>query len=304
MIKKLHNVLKYYFVEKPESDICYEKFPFHVLSSQDTIRYILKNQCSIARFGDGELDILLKNTKEDFQDVDEELKKCLKNVLLSSRQNLLVCLSSFITKNGIVAGLEPSTERYWRRWTNATLGELYALISSKNSVHASIYGDAHVTRPYMDWKYKSQHAQEIFLLLKQLWDGKNLLFIEGEYTRLGVGNDLFSNAKSIRRILCPPKNAFGKYKEIIREVEKNYKGELILMALGPTATILALYFAEKNIQAIDIGHIDIEYSWYLNKAKNKKAVYGKFTNEVTIGRSNIAMCDDKKYLSEIITSVK
>ncbi|MBW7986337.1 DUF1792 domain-containing protein [Lactobacillus helveticus] len=35
-----------------------------------------------------------------------------------------------------------------------------------------------------------------------------MLIIEGKYSRSGEGNNLFSNANSVSRIICPSKNAF------------------------------------------------------------------------------------------------
>lgn len=49
--------------------------------------------------------------------------------------------------------------------------------------------------------------------------------IEGEKSRLGVGNDLFEGAKSIRRILGPAQNAFDKYEELYNLAIK-YGGRL------------------------------------------------------------------------------
>ena len=40
-----------------------------------------------------------------------------------------------------------------------------------------------------------------FDTLKKIWENKNIIIVEGSQTRLGVGNDLFANTKSIRRIL-------------------------------------------------------------------------------------------------------
>ena len=58
--------------------------------------------------------------------------------------------------------------------------------------------------------------------MKKIWDERDVLIIEGYFTRCGIGNDLFNNSKSIKRILCPPKNAFLVYEKIINEF-KNLK---------------------------------------------------------------------------------
>ena len=44
--------------------------------------------------------------------------------------------------------------------------------------------------------------------LKTLWSGRDVVIIEGEKSRLGIGNNLFDNMKSIQRIICPVINAF------------------------------------------------------------------------------------------------
>ena len=46
----------------------------------------------------------------------------------------------------------------------------------------------------------------------------------------------------------------------------------MLIALGPTATILAYDLAEKGVQALDVGHIDIEYEWFLRKDRTHKKI--------------------------------
>ena len=94
-----------------------------------------------------------------------------------------------------------------------------------------------------------------------------------------------------------------RYDQIRDEVLRRYQDELVLIALGPTATILAADFAEHGIQAIDIGHVDIEYEWFLQRAKNKTAVAGKYTNEVVDGR-NVSACYEEEYLLQIVARIE
>ena len=58
-------------------------------------------------------------------------------------------------------------------------------------------------------------------------------------SRLGVGNDLFENTLEIKRIICPSKNAFQHYDEIIASAKLYNQEYLVLITLGQTATILA-----------------------------------------------------------------
>lgn len=75
-----------------------------------------------------------------------------------------------------------------------------------------------------------------------------------------MGNDLFDNARSIVRILCPAESAFDRYEEIYNEAIKQPKDKLFLIALGPTAGVLAYDLAMQGYQAIDLGHADLSYS--------------------------------------------
>ncbi|MDS7999103.1 GT-D fold domain-containing glycosyltransferase, partial [Streptococcus pneumoniae] len=76
-----------------------------------------------------------------------------------------------------------------------------------------------ISRPYMDLKDKTTSVAH-FEKLKQLWDERDILIVEGENSRSGVGNDLFDNAQSVERIICPSRNAYGKVQVIQETVEK------------------------------------------------------------------------------------
>ena len=73
-----------------------------------------------------------------------------------------------------------------------------------------VYGDAEITRPYMELQDKSP-SMKIFETFKSIFSEKKIIIIEGEYTRFGVGNDLLKKALSVQRILVPPINAFSAY---------------------------------------------------------------------------------------------
>ncbi|MDQ2920022.1 MAG: GT-D fold domain-containing glycosyltransferase, partial [Acidobacteriota bacterium] len=93
-------------------------------------------------------------------------------------------------------------------------------------------------------------------------------------------NDLFENAAGLSRLLCPAEDAFAKYDEILDASKKYGKDKLILIALGPTATILSYDLARSGYWAIDIGHIDVEYMWMLSKTQTKTKIKGRYVVEV------------------------
>lgn len=80
-------------------------------------------------------------------------------------------------------------------------------------------------------------AVQVFSQIRTLWTNKNVVVIEGELTRFGVGNDLLNDAASVKRIIGPAKNAFEKCDLIIEEARKQPEGTIFIVALGPAAKI-------------------------------------------------------------------
>lgn len=151
--------------------------------------------------------------------------------------------------------------------------------------------------------YKDKSAKTVEVKIKQLkriWENQEILIIEGEHTKLGINNDFFANAKGLKRIICPAKNAFSKYDEIMNAAKAIGKDKLILIALGPTATVLAYDLAKAGFWAVDVGHIDIEYSWFLEGKKDKSSVKGKFVNEAAEKLNEAANLFNEVYENSIV----
>ena len=81
-----------------------------------------------------------------------------------------------------------------------------------------------------------------------------------------------------------------------------WSGELVIMACGPTATVLASDLSKNNVQALDLGHIDIQYEWFLH-GNDFKPVPGKYTNESHVKLIKTDFINEN-YSSQIIAEVK
>ena len=266
-----------------------------VYSSEETIDYILKNKCSIARFGDGELG-LMYGRSINFQTYTSKLGERLKGVKTTDK--CLVCIPNLFR-----GALSKSvfTDEDYSFWKKSSF--VYGGLWKKSFGKMQPLGDALVSRFYMRLRDKSGVASYVSKL-QTLWEDRDIVFVEGKNSRLGVGNDLFANAKSVRRILAPEKNAFEKYDELLSSVKKNCKkDDLIIIALGPTASILA-YELSEEYQALDMGHVDIEYEWYKMAVTEKVPVKNKHVNECnSMGDCEEAMLS-KQYLKEIIDTIE
>ena len=245
-----------------------------IMNSEDTIKYILSSHVSISRFGDGEIE-LMHGYKNLFQDYSQKIANRLKEVKTTDK--CLVCLPNIFSRDAFNKTIVKGDE--YKVWIRHKLK--YNYYYKKHFKDSSPLGDAFISRFYMRYNDKSKEKNAKYVsLLKKLWDNRKIVFIEGENSRLGYGNDLFDNAKSIERILCPKLNAFEKYDEIIDYITKNVdKSKLLILALGATATILSYDLSNMGYQALDLGHIDIEYEWFLMKATKKEPVSNKYVSE-------------------------
>lgn len=273
------------------------KNKLNILDSYQTLDLIADKNLSIARFGDGEFNIMFHTQGVNFQSGSTALSQRLREVYLSNKPEILVCIPHALNS---LCGLNDHARRFYAQWTTTHYAQLAELLNMHDqNVH--IFGDTNISRPYKDWK-SPEHAERVFPKIKQLWQSRDILIVEGEKTRLGVGNDLFDNARSIKRILGPAVNAFDRYDEILQSVLDLHQNELVILALGPAATVLAYDLAVRGIRAMDLGHVDIEYEWYLRRASSKVAIPGKYTNEASDG-NRVADCEDPVYLSQIIAKV-
>lgn len=239
------------------------------ISDKEMMKDFSNGKC-IARYGDGEIRIIGDIPSDFYQKNDSKLAKELTNILEDKNKNLIVC---FPRPLKTLKGLNLRARLFWISnifWNRKIWKKCVDLNET--------YGNTQVTRPYMDYKNKSK-ARTRYEELKKIWNNKNVCIIEGENTHLGEGNDLFDNAKTIKRIIAPAKNAFDKFDEIFEEALKVQKDYMFLVALGPTATVLVSELSKLDRTAFDIGHIDIEYEWMLSGAKKKVAVDGKAVNE-------------------------
>ncbi|MEN9918734.1 MAG: hypothetical protein RL662_1170 [Bacteroidota bacterium] len=263
-----------------------------VASMVETLEKISRDKCSVSRFGDGEM-LVLGGHAIRFQKANPQLSKRLIEVLQSQNEQHLVCLSDTFTH---LDRYTRSATRFWR-----THFYLYAELWNTYLLPDKPYYNTFITRPYMD--FKSKHECGLwFTLLKKIWSGRDIVFIEGEKSRLGVGNGLFAGARSIRRILCPPTSAFDKYDEILSEALKQDKGVLFLIALGPTATVLSYDLFKHGYQAIDAGHVDIEYEWFKMGVTRKVKIPSKYVNEAFAGNT-INESIDSTYQKQIICKI-
>lgn len=261
----------------------------------ESLDLILQDNKSVIRFRDGEFD-LIRGASIPYQTYDSELANRLKDIILRGQfNNTLVCLPDVFTK----------PERY-QDFTQSFYETSF--FPNNESFLKEIgqtgnwYGSTFISRPYIDLVDKSKSAA-YFDKLKQLWSGRDLLIVEGALTRSGVGNDLFTNTKSIKRIIAPSKNAYQKIDQIEQMIRENAEDRLVLLMLGPTAKVIVDDLQDLDNQLVDLGHIDSEYEWFKMGATYKVKLKNKHTAEFNFDE-NIEAVYDQTYENEIIGKIE
>ena len=75
-----------------------------------------------------------------------------------------------------------------------------------------------------------------------------------------------------------------------------------MAALGPTATVLAYDLCSARYQALDIGHLDVEYDWFLKKEVMGTPLEFKYVDGSREGRT-IRQLRDPEYEGQIIKRI-
>ena len=146
------------------------------MSREKTLNEILYNSKSIARFGDGEFNIIFgKNI--GFQEFNETLRKKLLKVLNSSFPNLLVGLMNLVYLRN----------KYWINWIEKNKIKLLKVINKINK--NKTYYSSGITRFYSPSNKK--YIKNYITRFKSIWNNRDILIIEGEKTTK-LSNKIYS----------------------------------------------------------------------------------------------------------------
>lgn len=269
-------------------------YAIDIMTIDETIAYMSVPGHSIVRYGDGEFMLMNGKGLCKYQDYNELLGRKLRDIIINhiNDEKLLVCMPE------PMAGIDKYTRRSRKYWTMQLTQneEMYKSLV----IPSMVYGNSFVSRPYIIYRDKSNCAKW-FDALKAVFEDRDIVIIEGEYSRSGVGNDLFGKARSVKRILGPCHCAFTKYEQILGAAMKIEKDRLILVAIGPAGKPITEELSKQGYWVLDIGHIDSEYEWFLSGSVRKKRIGNKHTADIS--DVSISECGDIEYIDSIIAKI-
>ena len=219
-----------------------------VMTTKQTLEYIIKHRCSLVRFGDGEFNLAL-GYPIIFQNTNTELQNRLTEILgFPNSSTVLISMTAYSSKedNKNLFGQVSEWEHYWYKYYDRL----------KPYLKNSFYGNATVSR-------KSVFLENDLSEIKKLWDGRDVVFVTGDGGRFEIKEALFDNIKNHTEIKVPAVDAFSQYDDILAQCLKENTTKLFMISCGPTATVLAFDLAQKGYQALDIGHLPNAYDQFL-----------------------------------------
>jgi hypothetical protein len=213
-----------------------------IRSEWDTLRAIADRRASIARYGDGELMIMLGKGIY-FQEYDPELARRLRAIVLEPSQQFLVGLPPFDTMS--------ITKAFWRKeW------QRYRRLFSHLVRNGAEYHSTALSRPasVANWEPK-----EFYAAFAALWKDRDLVLIHNNAAT--AEHPLFRDAKCVHYVSCLPEHAFREYPALLERASKflHLPDVLFLIAAGPTACLLAWDLAQSGAQSLDVGHLTSAY---------------------------------------------
>ena len=222
--------------------------PLHVISELETLQAIRERRASIARYGDGELEIMIGGAIH-FQEQDPELARRLRCILREPRSNFLIGIPNFEALQIKTEGRKGSWQRYRRIFSHLVRRD-------------AEYHSAFVSRPA---SIVGLESPEYFEGWQAVWAGREIVVVH--HTAATAEHPLFRTASKGQFEFCPSKNAFREYASVLERVAAHCSrpGVLFLIAAGPTAGVLAWDLAKRGAQALDIGHLTASYDEFVKK---------------------------------------
>lgn len=225
----------------------------HFLTAEETFNYVIDNNCSLVRFGDGEFS-LMRGASIYFngwrQKYSDDLKDGLIKALSSQEKNILICLpGEYLTRSKIDLATT-NQENEYNFWVNAK-------VLCKKYIHKdTVYGSCFAFYPRFNTSIN-------FLKLKEYLQKKEVVIITSNTSRF----ETIELGRKTYLIEAPSSDSWDKEKEIITSLKKlteennlSRENTLIMVSMGSAAKVVTYTLAVDGYTAWDAGQFfDVAY---------------------------------------------
>lgn len=253
-VKDILAAILYFLYEK---GILHNSIKVHTID--ETIDELLHTEKSMVRFGDGEI-VMIKGVDLMLQKAAPEIGEGLAQILAYPYDDLMVTIP------GVFDTLSDHRKASRQFWKDHLLfcRKTYEKYCNPNRTYYTTF----VSRCYYYAEDRS-NCDRWFAKIRKIWENRDIVIVEGTKTHNGVENDLFDTARSIERIICPPKDAYEALSRIVEACEQYGKDRMFLLSVGVAAKFLALDLFRKGYRVLDIGNMDLEYEWFVRQTPDK-----------------------------------
>lgn len=242
----------------------WKKCVIKVHSVDETIEELIQTDKSMIRYGDGEI-TMIRGRSLKLQQVKPEIIEGLKRMLGYQYDGMIVTIPEIFDDLSIY---RRESRQFWKDHLLFSRKEYEKYCNPERE-----YYNTSISRFYYATSDRDKSNCDRWIAnIKQIWKDKDVVVVEGERTHNGVGNDLLDTARTVERIIGPSSDAYEKLDEILTCCKKYQKDRLFLISLGIAAKFLTEKLFLEGYRALDIGNLDMEYEWYLQKADKKVPV--------------------------------
>lgn len=213
-----------------------------VRSPEETVRRIAAG-ASWVRLNDGEYNLLIGLDKRAYQKLNAALVQRLREILKAEHDNILIGISIIDDYDNL--------RSLWKKFIVRKGNRTLKLFDSQRTYYSGL-----ISRLLFE---KGEAFDRNIALIKSMWEGKKVLFVVGKNSRFFFVEELFDNVATHEFLYAPAKDAFLHYESILDDVRAYPKDWMVIISLGPTATVLAYDLALEGYQALDFGQIPSVY---------------------------------------------
>lgn len=238
----------------------------NIKSPDETIAELIEKGASFCRFGDGEF-CLMEDKSIAFQKSDPALSRRLTEIFQSNIENIFIGIPYCYYSS--VENMRKLQKNFIRSWVAQNRNKITAL-----SVPGKQYYDTCCSQIYA--MYESFDFDAYFSKIKEIWLNRDIVIICGKTVFDAIETNIFDCARSVEYQYAPSVNAFNVYDEILIKARQIEKNKLVIIILGPTATVLAYDLAKEGFQALDFGHIAKDYDFYCKNIEHNSRTVADF----------------------------
>lgn len=251
-----------YEVLDPDDEVVIPK----ILSPEKTLKLLLEQPKSFARFGDGEV-ALIRGESISFQEYDPKLADAMMEIIGSDSDDLYV---------GINYGYFHTS-----RHMNLFNRKFYML--NIKPVRDFLLKNCNCNRTYIAAGFNQMYMisddgdlEQYYSQIKNLFKDRDLVIFAGKGIFDSLDYDVFELAASKEYLWGPNKNAFSQYDEIFEKALTYGKDKTLCFILGPASKVLVYNLAKRGYTAWDIGHMAKDYDYFCRKQEKSEQQITEF----------------------------